>query len=108
MPRLLWTQKEDIGPIARHATALAYDMARRHVVLFGGQNFVDNNIGAGEELRGDTWRWDGESWAQIADMGPRRRYMHALAYDRDANSLAVTDRAGYLTIYKVPRAVSAK
>jgi len=82
VPRLLWTQKEDIGPIARHATALAYDMARRHVVLFGGQNFVDNNVGAGEELRGDTWRWDGESWAQIADMGPRRRYMHALAYDR--------------------------
>jgi hypothetical protein len=33
---------------------------------------------------------------------------YALAYDRDANSLAVTDRAGYLTIYKVPRAVSAK
>jgi hypothetical protein len=33
---------------------------------------------------------------------------YALAYDRDTNSLAVTDRAGYLTIYKVPRAVSAK
>lgn len=33
---------------------------------------------------------------------------YALAYDRETNSLAVTDRAGYLTIYKVPRPVSAK
>lgn len=29
---------------------------------------------------------------------------YALAYDRDSNTLAVTDRSGYLTIYKVPRA----
>ena len=33
---------------------------------------------------------------------------YALAYDRDSNTLAVTDRAGYLTIYKVPRPVTAK
>lgn len=33
---------------------------------------------------------------------------YALAYDRDTNSLAVTDRAGYLTIYKVPRPVTVK
>ncbi|HJW93404.1 MAG TPA: hypothetical protein VJ901_07280 [Thermoanaerobaculia bacterium] len=33
---------------------------------------------------------------------------YAVAYDRDANALAVTDRAGYLTIYKVPKAASAK
>ena len=31
----------------------------------------------------------------------------AVAYDRDSNTLAVTDRAGYLTIYKVPRAAVA-
>ncbi len=33
---------------------------------------------------------------------------YALAYDRDSNTLAVTDRAGYLTIYKVPRPVNVK
>ncbi|HEX3107819.1 MAG TPA: hypothetical protein VHU41_01915 [Thermoanaerobaculia bacterium] len=33
---------------------------------------------------------------------------YALAYDRESNTLAVTDRAGSLTIYKVPRPVSAK
>ena len=29
---------------------------------------------------------------------------YALAYDRAANALVTTERAGYLTIYKVPRA----
>ncbi len=29
---------------------------------------------------------------------------YAVAYDRDANVLVVTEKAGYLTIYKVPRA----
>jgi hypothetical protein len=33
---------------------------------------------------------------------------YAVAYDPAANTLAVTDRAGFLTIYKVPRAVSVK
>jgi DNA-binding beta-propeller fold protein YncE len=28
---------------------------------------------------------------------------YAIAYDRDTNTLVVTDKAGYLTIYKVPR-----
>lgn len=33
---------------------------------------------------------------------------YAIAYDAETNTLAVTDRKGYLTIYKVPRAVVAK
>lgn len=33
---------------------------------------------------------------------------YAIAYDKDSNTLAVTDRAGTLTIYKVPRGAVAK
>lgn len=33
---------------------------------------------------------------------------YAIAYDRDTNTLAATDRAGYLTIYKVPRAAATR
>ena len=33
---------------------------------------------------------------------------YAIAYDKDANTLAVTERAGTLTIYKVPRPAAAK
>lgn len=32
---------------------------------------------------------------------------YAIAYDKDANTLAVTERSGALTIYKVPRAATA-
>jgi hypothetical protein len=32
---------------------------------------------------------------------------YAIAFDRDANTLVVTDKAGYLTIYKVPRPAPA-
>ena len=33
---------------------------------------------------------------------------YAMAYDASSNTVVVTDRAGYLTIYKVPRAALAK
>ncbi|MEA2235439.1 MAG: Cytochrome heme domain [Thermoanaerobaculia bacterium] len=33
---------------------------------------------------------------------------YAMAYDRKTNTVAVTDRAGFLTIYKAPRAAVAK
>jgi hypothetical protein len=33
---------------------------------------------------------------------------YAIAYDKESNTLAVTDRAGTLTIYKVPRSASSK
>ena len=33
---------------------------------------------------------------------------YAIAYDKESNTLAVTERAGALTIYKVPRAAQAK
>ncbi len=33
---------------------------------------------------------------------------YAIAYDRDRSTLAVTERAGYLTIYKVPRTANTK
>lgn len=33
---------------------------------------------------------------------------YAVAYDRNANTMIATDRAGFLTIYKVPRAAVAK
>ena len=53
MPRLLWTQREDIGPRARVLHALAYDSARARVVLFGGNALL--------APFNDTWEWDGGS-----------------------------------------------
>jgi hypothetical protein len=69
----------------RGRTALAYDSARKQVVLFGGvreppaprqpQTFLS-----------DTWIWDGADWTQAAVDGPRGRYAHGMAYDERAGA----------------------
>lgn len=74
MSRLLWTQKQHVGPQARVGHALAYDSERRRTVLFGGDSLQG-------QLFGDTWEWDGESWTQVNDIGPSPRSEHALTYD---------------------------
>ncbi len=74
MARVLWTQKQDIGPRPRAAHAMTFDVTRQRVVLFGGASLD----GA---LFGDTWEWDGESWTQVQDIGPSARSFHAMAYD---------------------------
>jgi hypothetical protein len=36
MAHFIWTQKQDIGPAPRSWSAMAFDGARRQVVMFGG------------------------------------------------------------------------
>jgi hypothetical protein len=74
MTKVLWTQKQDVGPSARGVHAIAYDSGRNRIVLFGGR-------GQDGALDADTWEWDGSDWTQVADTGPDARSGHALAYD---------------------------
>jgi hypothetical protein len=37
MPRMFWTQKQDIGPSGREVHRMTYDSNRQRVVLFGGR-----------------------------------------------------------------------
>ncbi|HZD03873.1 MAG TPA: kelch repeat-containing protein, partial [Longimicrobiales bacterium] len=74
MAKVLWTQKQDVGPSARGGHAIVYDPVGERVVLFGGR-------AGGGTLQGDTWEWDGADWTQVADTGPDARGGHALAYD---------------------------
>jgi len=74
MAKVLWTQKQDIGPRPRAAHAMVYDAARQRVVLFGGDSLAN-------ALFADTWEWDGETWTQVQDIGPSARAFHAMAYD---------------------------
>src|SRR4051794_3412209 len=74
MARLLWTQKQDIGPKPRIGHSMVFDAAQKKVVLFGGDSLIGG-------LWNDTWEWDGEDWTQTADIGPRPRAYHAMAYD---------------------------
>ena len=72
MGKLLWTEKQDIGPGPREFVAMAYDATRKQVVLFGGST---------AKVLNDTWVWDGQLWTQSENMGPPARTSHALAFD---------------------------
>ncbi len=74
MPRLLWTQKQNVGPLARVGHAMVYDTDRNRTVLFGGDSLRS-------QLFNDTWEWEGAHWTQMADIGPAPRVDQAMAYD---------------------------
>lgn len=66
------------NPGERGAAALAYDSARRRVVLFGGESTSSSRLD-------DTWEWDGSSWTgPLLPLGrPAPRRNHAMAYDSE-------------------------
>jgi len=72
----LWVLRALDGPRGVHKPALAYDTARNVVVLFGGSS--------GEppfQIYGETWEWNGVSWALRATSGPTPRSWGSMTYD---------------------------
>ena len=67
-----WHELLPARPLARHGAAMAYDGARRTVVVFGG--YLD---AASDE----TWEWDGERWSRGPAAGPPAAYDVEMAYD---------------------------
>src|SRR6185436_20596703 len=67
-----WTPlRFGIAPLHQHA--MAYDSARRRVVVFGGRS-------AGES--GETYEFDGTTWHWLSPLvSPRSRTGAAMAYD---------------------------
>jgi len=90
-----WSQRDLGGPPGRNRHAMAYDLRRERVVLFGG--YQDNT---GQRL-GDTWEWDGKSWTQVASDGPSPRTHTSLVYDAARDQIllfaGVGTRDGYYT-----------
>lgn len=86
-----WSQAgPSSAPTVRWAHSMAYDAARRNVVLFGGLN--------GSYLS-DTWVWDGSVWANpMPSSSPVGRVWGKLAYDaaRERVVLFGGERSGYL------------
>ena len=62
-----WTRAASSGPARRDSAALVYDWAAARPLLFGGQGMIP-----AASPFGDTWRWDGRSWAQVS--GPESRW----------------------------------
>ena len=67
------------APAPSHLEAIAFDAARRRLVLFGGSRLIDTTWADLNE----TWEWDGHRWRAIPTMNgvPGARRAHALAYD---------------------------
>ena len=71
----------DGNPTARYGASMAYDELRGTVVLFGGWSAEAN------EDFGDTWEWNGASWARLypadtaTDGTPLPRHDHRMTYD---------------------------
>ncbi len=77
-----WQLEAQGGPNAREGGALAYDVARRRVVLFGGLSA--DNVGV---PLGETWEWNGRKWRERRILGPSPRTGAAMAYDAARDSL---------------------
>lgn len=71
-----WVERMPVNsPPGREGAALAYDGARRVVILFGGRS------SSGQELS-DTWEWDGTNWRQLfPSASPSGRFTHSMTYD---------------------------
>jgi hypothetical protein len=73
-----WTERHVEGPPARAYHAMAYDSARRVIVLFGGRIIAE---GVSDDYGSDTWEWHGTAWALRGTNGPPGRVQHAMVYD---------------------------
>src|SRR5436853_6935455 len=56
------SRRSGTSPTKTKFHALAFDLVRSRVVLFGG------DPGNGNAL-GDTWSWDGSTWTQTSNFG---------------------------------------
>lgn len=70
-----WAERDVRTPGARDHHAMAYDEARRQVVMYGGWN-------GDHAFPTDTWTWDGIAWTQAdTTTGPGGIGHLAMAYD---------------------------
>ena len=69
-----------VSPGPRTGGLMAYDEARRHVVMFGGRG----TPGTAEAYPNDLWAWDGKVWRELVpadSVRPPGRDVPHLAYD---------------------------
>ncbi|HVT40786.1 MAG TPA: hypothetical protein VHE78_17235 [Gemmatimonadaceae bacterium] len=65
------------GPPGRTDAELAYDPARRRLVLYGGRRRLQGQ----QRVLTDTWEWDGARWSLRDSAGPGARVHMVMAYD---------------------------
>ncbi len=84
-----WICLNSTPTLARTFPAMAYDIYRKEIVLFGGNRVL---FGKGDEtntLLGDTWEWNGKEWSKIDVEGPTARSEPAMVYDSKRNRMVL-------------------
>jgi hypothetical protein len=87
-----WHRRATTGsPHARYRHAMALDLARDRVVLFGGE-YTAPHVNHGPPPPrinfGETWQWDGRGWHVSLDArDPSARVEHSIAFDGARQSL---------------------
>lgn len=82
-----WSAVADTGPEPRAGAGLIG--AGSAAVLFGGVSVSPGPAPVTGEVRGDTWRWLGDAWTQIQDIGPSPRFDHGMAYRTGGDRIVV-------------------
>jgi hypothetical protein len=73
-----WTQRSsEGGPGPRLYFTMSHDEHRGVTVLFGGRPIQGDDA----PPFGDTWEWEGHTWAKRSDDGPRPRCCQAMVFD---------------------------
>lgn len=88
--------KPACGPTPRAYAGMAYDVARKKTVLFGGRGTKQSDVFGYGVSYDDTWEWDGQSWvarcgvtAGLGSCGLGARYEHGMAYHRTRKRTSV-------------------
>jgi hypothetical protein len=76
-----WRCVSSGGSIARTFPAMAYDIERRKIVMFGGNRVLFGKDGETNTILDDTWEWDGRKWLKIEAKGPPARSEAVMVYD---------------------------
>jgi hypothetical protein len=74
-----WVEFKVPGPAARSSSALAYNVSRGQIVLFGGRTH--------DGLSGETWEWDGRQWVENRSALTEGRFNSVMAYDEARRKL---------------------
>lgn len=69
------------GPPPRTFPALAYDSARKRLILFGGNRVLFGTPDDTNTFLDDMWAWDGQAWHRIQTATPPARAEAGMAYD---------------------------
>jgi hypothetical protein len=84
-----WQCLADGGPPPRTFPALAYDGARKRLILFGGNEVLFGTDQDTMTFLDDMWAWDGKSWHQIDTSTPSARAEASMVYDSDRRRVVV-------------------